>query len=70
LVQSAPLLMKALAVAGTAAMFFVGGSILRQGIPTLAAWQGASGHLADVLLGFVARAILVFLASLFRAKQV
>lgn len=36
LLRSAPLLMKGLSIAGTVAMFLVGGSILLHGVPTLA----------------------------------
>jgi len=42
---AAPWLMKALSVAGTAAMFLVGGGILLHGIPLLAHWvEGLTGH--------------------------
>ena len=64
LVQSAPWLMKTLMVVGTAAMFLVGGSILRHGIPALDVWQGASGYLADFLLGLAAGAVLAFIKSI------
>jgi len=42
---AAPWLMKALSVAGTAAMFLVGGGILLHGIPLLGHWvEGLTGH--------------------------
>lgn len=57
LLRAAPWLMKALAVAGTAAMFFVGGSILAHGVPALqraiagaAAATGALHALVTLLL--------------------
>ena len=51
----APWLMKALSVAGTAAMFLVGGGILLHGIPVLAHWvEGVTGHAANASI----RAIL------------
>ncbi len=70
LVRSAPWLMKALTVAGTAAMFLVGGGILRHGLPplhhavqALAARAGGFGPLvpllADLLTGVVAGALVV-----------
>jgi uncharacterized protein len=69
LVQSAPWLMKTLAVVGTAAMFLVGGGILRHGIPGLGIWQGGMGFLADVLVGLSFGAVLVLVGSLFRGKK-
>ena len=73
LLKSAPVLMKLLAVAGTAAMFLVGGGILSHGLPfvhhalapLLAAagpwWGGVAGLLADAVVGIVA-GVLVLLA--------
>ena len=71
LVGAAPWLMKGLSVAGTAAMFFVGGGILVHGVPPLhhavEAWAAPLGGLAqalvpalvDALLGVVAGALVV-----------
>ena len=71
LLRGAPLLMKALSVAGTAAMFLVGGSILLHGVPPLHhAVQGvvaAAGSgigwlvslLGDALTGLVAGALVL-----------
>ena len=44
IVRSAPYLMKALSVAGTAAMFLVGGGILTHGVPVLHRWIGDWGE--------------------------
>jgi uncharacterized protein len=66
LVRSAPWLMKTLTIVGTAAMFLVGGSILRHGIPALHVEQEGMGYLADVLVGLAAGTALVFLTSLYR----
>ncbi len=69
ILRAAPLLMKFLAVAGTAAMFLVGGSILLHGLPPLhhliQHWTadlsgfaaGFAGIVADGLVGLVAGAI-------------
>ncbi len=69
LLRSAPLLMKLLSVAGTAAMFLVGGGILVHGIPPLHHWAeglphgGLVGSLAPTLVnagtGVVAGAIVL-----------
>jgi uncharacterized protein len=70
LLVGAPWLMKGLSVAGTAAMFLVGGSILLHGIAPLhhavVAWAAASGSLgwllstaADAALGLAAGAAVV-----------
>jgi len=73
---AAPWLMKALSVAGTAAMFLVGGGILTHGIPPLHHWVaglaerfggivGAIGPtLVDALAGIVAGAVTVAVVSL------
>ena len=56
IVRSSPYLMKFLSVAGTAAMFMVGGSILVQGVPPVHHWVEAAaaasglGALAQMLL--------------------
>jgi len=70
ILRAAPWMMKGLSVAGTAAMFLVGGSILEHGIPALhhgleqaTADAGAlripAGMLLDALVGVVAGALLV-----------
>jgi len=66
----APWLMKFLAVAGTAAMFLVGGGILAHGIPPLQHAVEPYGKLAvlgaDMLVGIVAGAVLVGAVALVR----
>ncbi len=76
IVLAAPWLMKTLSVVGTAAMFLVGGSILRHGLGPVAHWiedtlapmQGLAatvlGMLVDGLLGVAAGAVLLGLWSL------
>lgn len=70
ILRAAPWLMKGLSVAGTAAMFLVGGSILEHGLPPLHHFSEAiveraggagllAGMLFDALVGVVAGAILV-----------
>jgi uncharacterized protein len=71
----APWLMKFLSIAGTAAMFLVGGGILTHGIPALhhlveqltAGWTGAAqtagSMLADFVTGIVAGAIVLALVT-------
>jgi hypothetical protein len=71
LVHAAPWLMKALSVAGTAAMFLVGGGILVHGWPWLhhgvQAWTGTlpaglvwlAGALVDVVVGVMAGALVL-----------
>jgi hypothetical protein len=63
IVSSAPMLMKTLAVVGTAAMFMVGGGILVHGIPPLAhAIEGFAGPVALALsvgVGIVAGAVVL-----------
>jgi predicted DNA repair protein MutK len=73
ILRAAPWLMKALSVAGTAAMFLVGGGILAHGVPALhhgveAATRGFAGlaavgvsALAEGLIGVVAGAVLLAL---------
>jgi predicted DNA repair protein MutK len=74
LVNAAPWLMKFLSVAGTAAMFFVGGGILVHGVPALhhgiealvapaGAAAGVLAALADALLGVVAGAVVLGLVT-------
>ena len=71
LLVAAPWLMKALSVAGTAAMFLVGGGILVHGLPVLhhaiagavgglPGWLGVlAGTLAEALVGIVAGALVL-----------
>jgi len=71
LLVAAPWLMKALSVAGTAAMFLVGGGILVHGLPALhhaiagavgglPGWLGVlAGTLAEALVGVVAGAVVL-----------
>jgi predicted DNA repair protein MutK len=70
ILRLAPMLMKGLSVAGTAAMFLVGGSILAHGIPALHHFSdnlsqklGAGGMFAgmaiDAVIGIVAGAIVL-----------
>jgi predicted DNA repair protein MutK len=65
ILRVAPWLMKGLAVAGTTAMFLVGGGIIRHGIPPLHHWlQSLPGGLlvsllADALTGIIAGALVV-----------
>ena len=80
IVFSAPWLMKGLSVAGTAAMFLVGGSILSHGVPVLhhAAEQLVQGlggaaatvvtMLVDALVGIIAGALV--LAAVHLARRV
>jgi predicted DNA repair protein MutK len=71
ILAAAPWLMKGLSVAGTAAMFLVGGGILTHGIPALhhgiqalsASLAGALGSAAGVLLPFVADALTGIVAG-------
>lgn len=80
LLRVAPLLMKLLSIAGTAAMFLVGGGILTHGIPGLHDWvhhQSESLHavpgaafafatLVDVIVGVVVGAIAVLIVFAFK----
>ena len=74
ILKAAPLLMRFLSVAGTAAMFLVGGGILVHGIPPLHHWVEELGHgtgivaalaptLVNGLLGVVAGAIVLGLVT-------
>ena len=74
LLRSAPYLMKFLSVAGTAAMFLVGGSILVHGLPPLHHFiepyaQGSLGTLVSMLfdaaVGIVAGSVVVAAVTLF-----
>lgn len=70
ILRAAPLLMKALSVAGTAAMFMVGGGILVHGLPALHPLvEGTHGIVAlgvNVLVGLVAGAIALAAVTLFQ----
>jgi predicted DNA repair protein MutK len=77
IVTAAPWLMKFLSVAGTAAMFLVGGSILAHGIPPLhhameAAVQAAGGigwlvsMLLDAVVGIIAGGLVLAVVTLFQ----
>jgi len=70
ILRAAPWLMKSLSVAGTAAMFLVGGSILEHGIPALhhaldeaaaetGAWRPLCALLLEAAVGVVAGSVLV-----------
>jgi len=80
ILRTAPWLMKGLSIAGTAAMFLVGGSILEHGIPALhhwvegltedaGAWHTPVGMLVDAVVGLVAGGILVGLYALVRKMR-
>jgi hypothetical protein len=77
ILRAAPWMMKTLSVAGTAAMFLVGGSILEHGVPALhhaieaatadsGAWHAPLGMLFDAVVGIVAGTILVTVYALVR----
>jgi predicted DNA repair protein MutK len=70
ILRAAPWMMKTLSIAGTAAMFLVGGSIIEHGIPALhhavegvtegaGAWHVPVGMLADAVVGIVVGALVV-----------
>jgi len=74
---AAPWLMRSLSLAGTAAMFLVGGGILSHGIPPLHHWSEGLAHggglvgslgpaLANAVVGVVAGGLVVGLVSLAR----
>ena len=75
LLSAAPWLMKGLSIAGTAAMFLVGGGILAHGVPPLYHWiEGVSGGmsalagllftgLADAAVGIVVGALALSVVS-------
>lgn len=73
LLRIAPWLMKGLSVAGTAAMFLVGGGILVHGIPPLHHLIESTGMLASLALnaiaGLVAGAIVLAGVSLFQKMR-
>jgi uncharacterized protein len=77
ILRAAPWMMKGLSVAGTAAMFLVGGSILEHGIPPLhhtieeatadaGVLRAATGMLLNAVVGIVAGALLVGLHATVR----
>lgn len=70
IVRLAPYLMKALSIAGTAAMFLVGGGILTHGIPAVHHWIEEFGALgaavANGLFGVIAGAAALAAVSLAR----
>jgi len=77
ILRAAPWLMKLLSVAGTVAMFLVGGSILEHGVPALhhaaeeatsdaGAWRLPLGMLIDFAVGAVAGAVLVSIYAVVR----
>ena len=73
ILRAAPLLMKSLSVAGTAAMFMVGGGILVHGVPALhhIVGEGANALVAqgfNVLVGLVAGAVVLGAVTL--AKRI
>ena len=70
ILRTAPWLMKTLSVAGTAAMFLVGGSIIEHGVPAVhhwaeaiteasGAWHMPVGMLLDAAIGIAVGAVLV-----------
>jgi hypothetical protein len=67
LLRAAPFLMQFLSVAGTAAMFLVGGGILAHGIPAVRHWTEGLAAVArlplNVLLGVVAGGLTLALVS-------
>ncbi|MEK6243672.1 MAG: DUF808 domain-containing protein [Pseudomonadota bacterium] len=74
IVKAAPYLMKGLSVAGTAAMFLVGGGIIVHGIPALSeaahGWAGALSFLADAVIGILAgAAVFAVMAAVNKARQ-
>ena len=80
ILRAAPWLMKGLSIAGTAAMFLVGGSIIEHGIPALhhaaegitehaGAWHLPAGMLVDALVGIAVGAILVAMYAAIRRMR-
>ena len=80
LLAAAPYLMKGLSIAGTAAMFLVGGGILMHGVPPLAhaieTWAQAAGPLgfvvsllADAVVGIAAGAVVLAAVSVVRGMR-
>jgi hypothetical protein len=80
ILRAAPWMMKGLSVAGTAAMFLVGGSILEHGIPVVHHWAEGiteaaggfgvvAGMLVDAAIGIAAGAVLVAAYAGFRKMR-
>ncbi len=74
IVKAAPYLMKGLSIAGTAAMFLVGGGIIVHGIPALGeaahAWPVALSFLADAAVGvFAGAAVFAVIAAVKKARH-
>jgi len=75
ILRAAPWLMKGLSIAGTAAMFLVGGGILVHGVPAVAhgveavvaAWGGLAAALgtmlANAVIGIIAGAIVLLVVE-------
>ena len=59
ILRAAPWLMKALSVAGTAAMFLVGGGILVHGLTFLPHWEGLAALALDAGVGVAAGALVL-----------
>lgn len=59
LLSAAPWLMKALSVAGTAAMFLVGGGIIVHGLPFMPHWEGLASLALDGGTGLVVGALVL-----------
>jgi len=53
ILRAAPYLMRTLSIAGTAAMFLVGGGIIAHGVPFLEHWREALGTIGGALFGAV-----------------
>jgi len=74
IVKAAPWLMKGLSVAGTAAMFLVGGGIIVHGLPPLAAlahaWSGWISFLFNGVAGvFAGAAVYAVIAAVNKARN-
>jgi uncharacterized protein len=80
ILRTAPWLMKGLSIAGTAAMFLVGGSIIEHGIPAVhhwaeavteasGAWHTPVGMLMDAAIGILVGGVLVAAYVAFRKMR-
>ena len=58
ILTAAPWLMKALSIAGTAAMFLVGGGIVVHGVPVVHHWVQGAAASAGPALGWLVEALL------------